>query len=203
MTKTEKVLAFLPRTAIVVRVERMRWNLKTQERHLGHTDAPPDDCEGWARCGGTNDTYLHARWTAYYPENIHRQVEALLAAMEKEPNRWFRIAVQGYAAVPDPSLRNGYRATTSLYETWTLLGPYCKDAGVMPDLPKGEDGFYRLPFNMPENIEIEYDESLPDWDGTGDPVAKVARLDAVHIPSGEEIVVFDQWGCPIATTEVV
>ena len=194
----DRIVAYAPRYTVVLRVERMRWNLNTPKRHLGHNDAPPEDCEGWDFSYRYAYTYVNRLG---YGASVHDVLESLLTALEKEPNRWFRITLQGNYGYPDPAARLGFRITGS--ESRTVLGPFCKDKGVMPDLVKNEDGCYELPFNLPEGVAIEYDESKPDWDGTGDPRAKNPVLDATPVSKGEEIVVLDQWGLEVATTEVV
>lgn len=192
-----QVNAFHPRMMILVRLSRMRWNLATQKRKLGHDDAPPDDCEGWSET--YSYAYIHGGWNG--PEGIDQVLTELLKKLDYEPNRWFKVTIHGAYGHTDPTQRHGFKALGSA--TWTLLGPFCKDKGVMPDLPKGEDGRYELPFNLPDGTSVKYDESKPDWDGSGDPRAKQVVLDTTPIEAGSEIVILDDWGLPVSTTEVI
>ncbi len=195
---TERIVAFNSRSVIILRVERMRWNLTTQKRHLKHDDAPPEDCEGWDFSYRYAYCYLHRNGWGTTVDDV---LKSLMLALEQEPNRWFRVTIHGSVGYPDPTAFRGFNHVKS--GTWTVLGPFCKDKGVMPDLMQNENGEYELPFNLPDGVALEYDESKPDWDGTGDPVAKQPRLDTTPIAVGEEIVILDDWGLPVTTTEVV
>lgn len=186
-------------------VERMAWNLNTQKRHLKHQDLPPDDCVGWEvnyhRTGGYSN-YYGVLLSHNEREQIHRVIEGLLRAVENEPNRWHRLALNtesGYQTsegwVPDGQLRFHHKRATLL--------AFCKDKGVLPEFEKDKDGYYVLPFNLPEGAMTDYDPNKPDWDGSDTPVEEKPVLEVTEIATGTEIVVLDDWGLPVQTTEVI
>lgn len=181
-------------------VQRLAWNLNTQQRHLKHKDAPPDDCPGWEynyRFGSTS--YLNQRHSDR--AQIHSVIEALIKAVEAEPNRWHRAVLLGESGY---TTSNGWirvKIFGGYHEAPTLLGPYCKDKGVLPEFDKDEDGYYVLPFNMPEGASnVPHDDAKSTFGSDEKPAP---RLETQPIDPETPIVVYDEWGMEVATTEVV
>jgi hypothetical protein len=184
-------------------LERCAQNLNTQKRHLKHSDEPPSDYPSWETNYGyySYNVYGGRYSTAQERAWIDQLIRQLIQAVEHQPNRWHRISVTGTSGyqtgegwVNDGQLR-GYPATT--------LMAFCKDKGVLPEFEQDEDGLYVLPFNLPEGAaHLEYDPSKPDWDGSGDLVVPDLP-EETPIDAGTEIVVLDEWGLEVATTEVV
>ena len=185
-------------------VERCAQNLNTQKRQLKHNDEPPPEYQSWEMnyryygynvLGGRYGADTERQW-------IDQMIRALIEAVNNEPNRWHRLAIRGDSGYQTGSgwVNDGQ---LTQYPATTLMA-FCKDKGVLPEFEQDADGLYVLPFNLPEGAShLEYDDSKPDWDGSGDPVKEQPVLETVSIAPGEEIVILDDWGLPVSATEVV
>lgn len=190
-----------PATARIA-IQRMRWNTTTQRRYLKHSDAPPNDTDGWetyAQFSGFGGGYLYRKETSER-ELVHKLLTFLLSAVESAPNRWFRIVLYGESGYEGPERFVSDGLHHSYMNPIHLLGPYCKEKEVMPELEKAEDGLLIFPINPPEGvfIQIEYDPDKPDLDGKMAP-----KLENMAVPTGTQIVMLDEWGLEVVTTEVI
>jgi hypothetical protein len=196
-----KIIQIRSGTARLV-IRRMGWNLNTQKRHIKHRDAPDTDCSGWYDYAHWFIRNIASRYRRSEREVVHEILDSLAHRVENEPNRWWSLALYGDSGY---MTSNGFvldGQVRTYHDPVTVLGPYCKEQGVLPEFEKDDDGLYVFPFNLPDGVftDIEYDESKPDF---GDDDAKVQQLEVESIPAGTEIVVLDEWGLEAMTTEVV
>lgn len=182
-------------------IRRMAWNLNTQRRSIKHRDAPPLDCYAWEESGSWFVRNAATRYRRSEAEIVHEILASIIQRVESEPNRWWQVVIYGKSGYV---IADGFVADNKI-DTWhkpiLLLGPYCKDQGVVPEFEKNDDGLYELPFNLPPGFFSEefYDESKPDF---GDEDIK-PRLEIESIPVGTSIMMLDEWGLEVVTTEVV
>lgn len=192
-------IEFAPEGFIYVRVERMAWNLNTQKRHLKHTDAPPEGCEAWEPFASTSIGYTPRYQDVTYQRNtFHYLLQLLMEHVEREPNRWWRltaVGATGYQGASGFVYDGGSRHNRT---TVVLLGPFCAEKGVLPELEKVGDR-YEFPFNLPEGMSvIPWDPAKPEFGEAPQPT-----LETTVVDPGTQIVVLDDWGLPVKTTEVI
>jgi hypothetical protein len=193
-------IEFAPDGYIYIRVERMAWNLNTQKRHLKHTDAPPEDCDAWEPYASSAPIGYSSRYKeeAYQRTTFHSAMATLLDGVEREPNRWWRLVAVGATGYQGSHGFVYDRGSRYNRRTVVLLGPFCAEKGVLPELEKVEER-YEFPFNLPEGLStIPWDPAKPEFGEAPRPT-----LETTVVDPGTQIVVLDDWGLPVKTTEVI